>query len=153
MTQKETKFVITLLIASVVFFSCGDTEQHVKNETVITNLKQTEEISDNEKSANETLSCTGLSNQYSSYSEAVTSIKSADFKIKESINTSRSSWVRGASFYSCDGETGFFIIKTDKQDYLYSNLPTHIWEGFKNADSFGSYYDRNIKNKYAFILN
>jgi len=97
--------------------------------------------------------CDQLPKKYSSYTEAVKTIKSAHFKMEESINTSKSSWVRGAEYYSCDGATGFFILKTDKQDYLYSGVPSETWQGFKTAESFGSYYDHNIKHKYFFNLN
>jgi hypothetical protein len=97
--------------------------------------------------------CDQLPKKFSSYDEAVKTIKAAHFKVEESVNTSKSSWLRGAAFYSCDGATGFFILKTDNQDYLYSGVPSEIWEGFKNAESFGSYYDHNIKHKYSFNLN
>lgn len=96
--------------------------------------------------------CDKLPKHYSSYQSAVAKIKGTHFKIQESVNTSKSSWIRGASFFSCDGKTGFFILTTDKQDYLYSEVPTEIWKGFKNADSFGSYYDHNIKNRFVFKL-
>ncbi len=98
------------------------------------------------------IECDQLPKHYSSYQNAVEKIKGTHFKIHETVNTSKSSWVRCASFYSCDGLTGFFILATDKQEYLYSGVPKEIWEGFKNANSFGSYYDLNIKNKFVFKL-
>lgn len=97
--------------------------------------------------------CDQLPKKYSSYNEAVNAIKSTHFKIAETINTSKSSWVRGAAFYSCDGLTGFFILKTDKKEYLYSEVPINIWKEFKNADSFGSYYNSYIKHRFVFKLN
>lgn len=97
-------------------------------------------------------SCDKLPTQFSSYDQAVSKIESSDFKIKEKANTSRSSWIRGASFYSCDGNTGFYIIQTDKQDYLYTNMPYSVWTEFKNAESLGKYYNENIKHRYIFQL-
>ena len=99
------------------------------------------------------VNCDQLPKHFSSYQDAEEKIKATHFKLEESVNTSKSSWVRGASFYSCDETVGFFILKTDNQDYLYSGVPMEIWEGFKNADSFGSYYDHNIKDKYSFNFN
>lgn len=99
------------------------------------------------------IDCDELPNSYTSYDEAVKEIKAANFKIQEKVNTSKSSWIRGASFYSCDGNTGFFILQTDSQEYIYSDVPVDIWEGFKSADSFGSYYDYNIKHRFFFKLN
>lgn len=64
----------------------------------------------------------------------------------------KNSWVRGASYHSCDKKFGYFIIKTDKRSYIYKDLPINIWNSFKKASSFGSYYDRNIKNRYQLYL-
>jgi len=97
--------------------------------------------------------CDQLPKSYSSYDDAVKTIKATHFKIQETVNTSKSSWVRGASYYSCGGSSGFFILKTDKQEYLYSGVPVDTWNGFKNAESFGSYFDYNIKHNFSFKLN
>lgn len=97
-------------------------------------------------------SCDKLPTQFSSYDQAVSKIESSDFKIQEKANTSKSSWIRGASFYSCDGNTGFYILQTDKQDYLYTNMPYSVWTEFINAESLGKYYNENIKHRYIFQL-
>jgi hypothetical protein len=92
--------------------------------------------------------CNALPINFTSYSDAVLKIKNAKFNFTENINTSRSSWVRGASYYSCDGKVGYLIIKTDRQNYIHKNLPITLWNGFKNANSFGTFYDRYIRNRY-----
>ncbi len=97
--------------------------------------------------------CDKIPSTFKTYSEAISAIKGATFKLKESVNTDKSSWIRGASYYSCDGELGYFILKTDKNEYLYSMVPIEIWNGFKEASSFGTYYNENIKNNYQFKLN
>lgn len=96
--------------------------------------------------------CDQLPKQFTSYEEAIQKIKTANFKVDETINTSKSSWIRSASFFSCNGISGFFIIGTDKKEYIYLDIPYDIWQGFKNAESFGSYYNHNIKHKYNFKL-
>lgn len=97
--------------------------------------------------------CNKLQQNFKSYQEAKSKISNTKFTITETVNTSRSSWVRGASFYSCDKKYGYFIIQTNKGNYIYKNLPINIWYGFKNAGSFGSYYDRNIKKRYQLYLS
>jgi len=97
--------------------------------------------------------CDQLPNKYSSYDEAIETIEASHFKIEESVNTSKSSWIRGAEYYSCDGATGFLILQTDNQDYLYSGVTLEIWQGFKNSESFGIYYNHKIKHKFTFNLN
>lgn len=96
--------------------------------------------------------CNKLQANFKSYNEAVSKINSTKFIFTESVNTSKSSWVRGASYFSCDKVFGYFIIKTDKHNYIYKDLPISVWNNFKNASSFGSFYDRNIKNRYQLYL-
>ena len=59
---------------------------------------------------------------------------------------------KGASYYSCDGQTGYLIIETDKQPYIHAGVPSSAWNGFKIASSFGSYFDHNIKGRYRLNL-
>lgn len=97
-------------------------------------------------------SCEQLPHNFATYDEAIQKIKSSNFEIQEDINISKSSWIRGASFYCCNGRSGYFILVTDKKEYLYSDMPYSIWRAFKNADSFGKFYNENIKYKYIFQL-
>jgi hypothetical protein len=99
------------------------------------------------------IDCNKLPKSYNSYDDAVKTIKMANFKINETVNATKSSWVKSASYYSCDGSFGFFILKTDNQEYLHSDVPVDTWNRFKNAESFGMYYNRNIKHKFSFRLN
>lgn len=97
--------------------------------------------------------CASLPNHYSSYNQAISLIKNAKFKISENVNTSKSSWVQSANYYSCNGLTGFFIFKTHSKEYVYQDVPIEVWDGFKNAASFGKYYDANIKHRYQLYPN
>ncbi|PWT78856.1 MAG: hypothetical protein C5B59_00945 [Bacteroidetes bacterium] len=96
--------------------------------------------------------CSEIPTHFDSYEDAVSFVKNAHFAFKEEVNTSKSSWIRAASYYSCDGKTGFFIFSTDKQEYIHRDMPIEIWNEFKNAESFGKYYNANIKHKYHFEL-
>jgi KTSC domain len=89
---------------------------------------------------------------FASYEVAMNYVRHAGFKVSESVNTSKSSWVRSAEYYSCDGKTGFFILGTDKKEYIFKDVPREIWDGFKNAVSFGSYYNQYIRGRYFFKL-
>lgn len=97
-------------------------------------------------------SCENLPSSFNSYKEAHEIIKNTKFNHIDEVNTSKSSWIKGAKFYSCDNNFGFFILKTGKQDYIYQNLPRDIWDDFKNAESFGRFYNKKIKNRYQLIL-
>ena len=97
-------------------------------------------------------SCKNIPAHFNSYENALEFVKNASFKYKDEVNTSKSTWIRSASYYSCDGKVGYFIYSTDKQEYIHAGVPFEIWKGFKNAESFGSYYDHFIKKKYRFYL-
>lgn len=98
------------------------------------------------------IDCAHMEKQFSSYREAESQILKTSFDLTDRVNTSESSWVRGASYYSCDKRMGYFILKTDRGNYVHKNLPLRVWEGFKKAKSFGSYYDALIKNRYQLDL-
>jgi len=119
------RLVSQLLVACIVFLSCSQ------------------------------LNCNDLPQSYRSYEEAVSTIRNAKFNLHEKIKTSKSSWIRGAEYYSCDNKTGYFILilKTDSKEYIHNDMPVNVWESFKNAESFGKFYNTNIKHKYYFKLN
>ena len=98
------------------------------------------------------IDCYSLPHSYSSYNEAIEAIEDSHFHFEESVNTSKSTWIVGASFYSCDKENGYFILETKNKKYLYSGMPTQIWIEFKNSESFGKYYNSQIKGRYTFHL-
>lgn len=93
--------------------------------------------------------CEKLPIVFSNYKEATSLIENANYKLKDEVNTDKSSWIRSAKFYSCDGAIGFFILQTDKKTYYHQDMSLEVWEGFKNAESFGTYYNSFVKNKYT----
>ncbi len=96
--------------------------------------------------------CKNLPQSFNSYSSATKQVKSATFKIKESANTSGSSWIQSANFYSCDGVKGYFIFKAQGKEYIHAGVPVDVWIGFKNAGSKGGYYNRNIKGQFKVLI-
>src|SRR5258705_6811388 len=97
--------------------------------------------------------CNKIPGRFSSYAEAIREVKKYAFKIKEKADVSESSWFASASYYSCDGQVGFFIYSTNKgNEYIHKEVPYGVWEGFRKASSKGSYYDHKIKGRYRFNL-
>ena len=96
--------------------------------------------------------CSEIPNHFNSYESAVSFVKHAHFKFVDQVNTSKSSWIRSASYYSCDGKTGYFIFTTDDKEYIHASMPIEVWREFKNAESFGKFYNAYIKNRYQFYL-
>jgi uncharacterized protein with PQ loop repeat len=96
--------------------------------------------------------CQQIPVHFDTYKQAILFIKVTTFKVKDAANTSISSWIRSASYYSCNGTTGYFIFKTDSNEYIHSNVPLTLWNQFKRASSLGSFYNMNIKGRYKFNL-
>ena len=92
--------------------------------------------------------CDTLPISFNSYKQATQTIPNTGFNYSDDVNTSQSSWIRTAKYYSCDEAYGFLILVTDKKDYIFQDVPLDIWKGFKNADSFGKYYNNYIRNMY-----
>jgi uncharacterized protein with PQ loop repeat len=101
----------------------------------------------------QSVNCRNLPKTYSSYDVAINIIKSSKFKYSESVNTTKSSWISGATYLSCDGQFGYLIIIIGVKEYIHADVPLLIWNEFKNADSFGSYYNKNLRGRYRFNLN
>ena len=139
-------FLIICLSISFFLISCGSADP--KAESVIDNPEESVE----KESILSEFDCENLPTSFSSYDEAKQAIEGTDFRIEETVNTSKSSWIRGAYYYSCDGKVGYFLLITDSQDYLYAEVPLDIWYGFKNAESFGRYFNQRIKNEFQIEL-
>ncbi|MCB9056731.1 MAG: KTSC domain-containing protein [Chitinophagales bacterium] len=96
--------------------------------------------------------CEEIPAEFSSYKEAGKEIKSANFKFSETINTSKSSWITSASYYSCDGDTGYFQFTTNGKVYTHIGVPYSLWIDFKKAASYGNFYNKYLKHKYQLNL-
>ncbi len=94
--------------------------------------------------------CEKISNS-NSYVEAV--IKAKNCGASDRKMTFKSSWIREISFYKCNEKNGFLIIKTNKDEYIHSGVPKTVWLDFKNANSFGEFYNQNLKGRFQFIIN
>ena len=55
-------------------------------------------------------SCKELPSSYKNYEEAKTIVLSTDFKFTDDCDTSESSFITSADYYSCDRLTGYFIV-------------------------------------------
>ncbi|WP_414649339.1 KTSC domain-containing protein [Daejeonella sp.] len=96
--------------------------------------------------------CRDLPSSFRSYQEAINKISSASFVQTDNANTSKSSFITSANFYSCNGQTGYLIIGINNRPYIHKDLPVKLWYQFKNARSFGTFYTQHIRNKYRLSL-
>ena len=92
--------------------------------------------------------CSELIPEFKNFDEAKALIQKTNFSFTETLNAEKSSWIKSGKYFSCDSKLGFFLYKTEKETYIHQNVPIGIWNELKQANSIGSYYNRNIKHKY-----
>ena len=63
----------------------------------------------------------------------------------EWIDTSKSSFINGTWY---DKENKYLIIKLNSTFYHYCWISINIWNSFKKASSFGTYFNTYIKENY-----
>lgn len=78
---------------------------------------------------------------YIKYRSDPVDLNSGDF---EYFPTS-SSFVNGLWY---DQSNRYMIILLNDTYYHYCGLPAAVWRSFKNADSYGTYYNQKIKGYY-----
>lgn len=141
------------LLLTILISGCND-NQTPKDQLTVAHNRNTENSERSEFNVTEVESndCSELPNIFNSSNEAISLIENTEFEFTDEVNTSKSSWIRGAKYFSCDGQFGFFILTTDKKDYLYQDLPVGVWNGFKNSKSFGNFYNKKIKHRYPLKL-
>ncbi len=61
------------------------------------------------------------------------------------IDTSKSSLVRGACY---DKTSKYMIISLRGTNYHYCEMDGKTWNNFKNASSFGRYFNQYIKGRF-----
>ena len=72
--------------------------------------------------------CTDTNNKkFSSYSEAKQYLQTFDFQLGEEEYLQRSSWIKKANYYSCDGLVGYFTYETKNGKAGIIKLPVEIW--------------------------
>lgn len=97
--------------------------------------------------------CKDIPSSFASYTQAEKTIRRTEFVYVDQISIPESSWIKGATYYSCDGKIGFFLIKTDKgKSYLFQGMSIAVWRDFKAAKSHGVFYNEKIRNKYRLNL-
>lgn len=97
--------------------------------------------------------CSDINSNFSSYNNAIEVVQNSSFAIEEKVDTD-SSWIDSIEYYSCDEVSGYLIVNTKKgKSYIHKNVPIQVWNEFKNADSFGRFYNQNIKGNYYLNIN
>ena len=92
-------------------------------------------------------SCTRMPESFRSKNEALEFIE-LERLIQEVADTSKSSWLRSASYYHDKSGAGYGVFQAGDRRYIHARLPRKIWDEFKSAPSLGRYYNEHIKGRY-----
>jgi hypothetical protein len=90
---------------------------------------------------------------FHTYDEAIKYVENDSSFIKDVADTSKSSWVNGAFYYRhWWSYRGYAVFVLNDKKYIHAKMPFWAWNKFKKAESFGTFYDNNIRNKYQLKL-
>ena len=99
------------------------------------------------KSAN----CDSLDITSSTLEDAISTIELTTFRYQQQFKISRTYGIMSAKYFSCDGQTGYLVLKVDKEDLIYLEVPDSKWKGLIGSADINGFYDTEIKGKYDFI--
>lgn len=97
--------------------------------------------------------CVSLPKKFESYDQAYTLISNAKFKFSDNIDTRNSSWIRSLKYFSCDNNFGFLWMKTGGKTYIHQDVPFDLWLKLKEAESYGTFWNKHLKNRYPLALS
>ncbi len=83
--------------------------------------------------------------------EAVSIIEHTTFRFQQQFKISRTYGVMNARYFSCDGKLGYLIIKVDKEDYIYIDVPEPKWKLLISSADINAFYNEEIKGIYEVI--
>jgi len=83
--------------------------------------------------------------------EAISIIEQSTFRFQQQFKISRTYGVMDARYFSCDGKFGYLIIKVDKEDYIYIDVPKPKWTSLISSADINGFYDMEIKGIYEVI--
>jgi len=92
-------------------------------------------------------SCTRMPEKFRSKNEALKFIETERLS-QEVADTSKSSWLRSASYYYNKSGSGYGVFQIRDRRYIHAKLPRKIWDEIKSAQSLGRYYNEHIKGRY-----
>ncbi|MDZ7606580.1 MAG: hypothetical protein U5K79_13550 [Cyclobacteriaceae bacterium] len=105
---------------------------------------QAQEVEHNYKVGPQNVSCDSLKVPPGDLPVALDLLKGATYRYSKKFRMTRKNGLQGGEFYSCNGITGFLIVRYDNQEVLYMNFDKTDWESFtSSSDPEGFYIDNH----------
>jgi hypothetical protein len=97
--------------------------------------------------------CDTIPVQWKSQKAAIEYLRKSSFLIHEQrLAEGNDEAIRSASYYSCDGETGYLLIRYGGKEVLHQAVPLGVWQNLKNANSLSGYYHFYLRDRFVFKL-
>lgn len=76
-------------------------------------------------------------------------IEGATWRYTQSMHLNRPFGFRSADFYSCDGQTGYLVIRVDEEKYIYMKVPVSVWEEFSKTSDPENFIKEKIDGNFS----
>ncbi len=101
-----------------------------------------QEVEHNYKIGPQVTTCDSMVISDSSPETAIETIKSSKFRFQQSFKLTRRQGFKGGEYYSCDGESGFMVIKYNDERLLFTDVNKSIWDKLiSSSDPEGLYLE------------
>jgi len=105
-----------------------------------TSICVAQEIEHNYQIGPQYTSCDSLKVPNLNSAQAIEQIRVTKFRVQQSFKLTRRQGFKGGEFYSCDGNTGFLIIKFNESELLYTDVEKEIWKNLKTSQDPEGYF-------------
>jgi len=93
-------------------------------------------------------SCPKIENQIDDQAEVLNTLKSVELDYTSKLITDSVRGVISASYFYCEKDSGFLLVKLHDKELLYKDVPLQKWFEFKYSDTATAYYKDEIKYNY-----
>jgi hypothetical protein len=105
-----------------------------------TSICEAQEVEHNYQVGPQNATCDSLKIQKLNSEQAMEQIRGTKFRVQQSFKLPRREGFKGGEFYSCDGDTGFLIIKYSQSVFLFTDVDKEIWKNLKTSQDPEGYF-------------
>jgi hypothetical protein len=107
---------------------------------LLVSVCEAQEVEHNYNLGPQKTTCDSLKIQELNAGEAVEQIRGTIFRVQQSFKLTRRAGFKGGAFYSCDGNTGFLIIKFNESELLFMDVEKERWKNLKTSPDPEGYF-------------
>ena len=119
---------------------------------IIVNISFGQDVEHNYKVGPQITTCDSLDVSDSSLEKTIQTIKSSKFRFQQSFKLTRRQGFKGGEYYSCDGESGFLVIKYNDEMLLFINVKKSIWDKLISSSDPEGYFLKERSSLQQYVL-